>query len=72
MCDGHIVYQGAPHNVGSHFTGMFEFPRFCNPADIAMKILSINYPKKKEDEEYVQSLVANYNKENAAKEKEIS
>ena len=51
---------------------MFEFPRFCNPADIAMKILSINYPKKKEDEEYVQSLVANYNKENAAKEKEIS
>ena len=58
--------------MGSHFTGMFEFPRFCNPADIAMKILSINYPKKKEDEEYVQSLVANYNKENAAKEKEIS
>ena len=36
-----------------------------------MKILSINYPKKKEDEDYVQSLVANYNKENAAQEKEL-
>ena len=57
--------------MGTHFTGMFEFPRFCNPADIAMKILSINYPKKVEDEEYVQSLVTNYNKENAAMEKEL-
>ena len=46
MCDGHIVYQGPPQDVGAHFTGMFEFPKFCNPADVAMKILSINYPKK--------------------------
>ena len=51
---------------------MFEFPRFCNPADIAMKILSINYPKKQEDEAYVQRLVDNYKKENEAKEKELS
>ena len=58
--------------MGSHFTGMFDFPRFCNPADIAMKILSINYPKKQEDEAYVQRLVDNYKKENEAKEKELS
>ena len=57
MCDGHIVYQGPPKAVTQHFDGMFVFPKFANPADIAMKILSINYPKKPEDDKYVDSLV---------------
>lgn len=54
MCDGNIVYTGVPHGVPNHFATLnFEFPKFSNPADIAMKLLSINYPKKAEDEKYI-------------------
>ena len=64
MCDGNIVYQGPPHKVATHFDGMFSFPRYANPADIAMKILSINYPKQPADDLHVSSLVERYRKEN--------
>ena len=46
MCDGHIVYQGPPLEVPAHFAKAdISFPKFSNPADVTMKILSINYPK---------------------------
>ena len=65
MCDGNIVYAGVPQGVPNHFAGLkYEFPKYANPADIAMKLLSINYPKKDEDEKFVQDLVVNYKKEN--------
>ena len=31
--------------------------KFSNPADIFMKVLSLNYPKQKEDEDKVNQLV---------------
>lgn len=54
MCDGHIVYQGPPLEVPAHFAkGNLMFPKFANPADHAMKLLSVSYPKKDEDEAFV-------------------
>lgn len=54
MCDGHIVYQGPSYEVPSHFAkGDIIFKKFCNPADISMKILSINYPKQQADDDKV-------------------
>jgi hypothetical protein len=35
-------------------------PRFANPADFFMKVLSIRYPKQKEDEEKLAYLSRNY------------
>jgi len=73
MCDGNIVYSGVPQGVPNHFAGLkYEFPKFANPADIAMKILSINYPKKDEDEKFVQDLVDNYKKDNAGLDLDLS
>ena len=54
MCDGHIVYQGSPLEAPAHFAkGNLMFPKFTNPADHAMKLLSVSYPKKDEDEALV-------------------
>jgi len=47
MADGNIVYQGLANKAPSYLKSMgFEFGTFANPADIFMKILSINYPKR--------------------------
>ena len=54
MCDGNIVYQGPPLEVPAHFAkGELIFPKFTNPADYSMKILSVSYPKQPEDEVFV-------------------
>lgn len=56
MCDGHIVYQGEAKKSTEYFdkiaTSQYKFtcPRFANPADFFMKILSINYPIAEEDQ----------------------
>ena len=72
MFDGHIVYQGAPEKVPEHFAkGKIEFPKFKNPADVAMQVLSVKYPKTPEDDAYVQRLVKLYDAELKHKDKEI-
>ena len=64
MCDGHIVYQGSPLEAPAHFAkGNLMFPKFTNPADHAMKLLSVSYPKKDEDEALVQKVVKLYQDE---------
>jgi len=51
MCDGNIVYQGPPQEVPNYFSRLgIKFRPFCNPADIVMKELSVNYPKLEKDE----------------------
>jgi hypothetical protein len=35
-------------------------PRFANPADFFMKILTINYPKQVDDEKKIDFLLSNY------------
>ncbi len=50
MADGHIVYQGLANMTPEYFSKMgFDFNRFANPADVFMRILSVNYPKQEED-----------------------
>lgn len=64
MCDGHIVYQGPPKGVPEHFAKVqIDFPHFKNPADVAMKVLSIPYPKTQKEEVYIKSLVDLYDQE---------
>jgi ABC-type multidrug transport system ATPase subunit len=47
MCDGNIVYQGDAAKSPSYFRSIkYDMPRFANPADIFMKLLAINYPKR--------------------------
>ena len=54
MMDGYIVYQGSARDSTTYFLkrGM-SCPRSSNPADFYMRILSVNYPKHEEDENYI-------------------
>jgi hypothetical protein len=38
----------------------FVSSKFSNPADVFMKVLSINYPKKDEDNQKIEMLVSSY------------
>jgi|Laugresu1bdmlbsd_1035121.scaffolds.fasta_scaffold201250_1 hypothetical protein len=51
MADGNIVYQGQALESAEYFTVNLnaKSSKFANPADIFMKILSLNYPKTEED-----------------------
>jgi hypothetical protein len=51
MADGNIVYQGQAADSADYFRSLnFEFRKLANPADVFMRILSVNYPKQAEDE----------------------
>lgn len=61
MCDGHIVYQGKASDSSTYFKNInIPLPRFANPADFYMKILTINYPKQSNDEMKIEFMVNNY------------
>ena len=55
------MYQGDAKKSVNYFSMINRpVPRFCNPADFFMKILSINYPKQQADEEKLEYLNRNY------------
>lgn len=57
MCDGHTVYQGIANQSPGYFNQInYKMAQFCNPADVFMRILNINYPKQTEDEEKIKML----------------
>ena len=61
MCDGNIVYQGDAKKSVDYFKMINRpIPKFANPADYFMKLLSINYPKREEDFEKLEYLTRNY------------
>ena len=61
MADGNIIYQGLANQAPAYLKNMgFKFATFANPADVFMKILSINYPKQDKDLEKLDLLVTNY------------
>ena len=61
MADGYIVYQGDAKQSIQHFKMINRpVPRFANPADFFMKILSVKYPKTAEDEANLEDLNRNY------------
>jgi ABC-type multidrug transport system permease subunit len=61
MADGFIVYQGDAKLSIQHFRLINKpVPPFTNPADFFMKILSVRYPKRPEDEALLEDLNRNY------------
>lgn len=61
MTDGHIVYQGDAKKSVDHFKLINRpIPRFANPADYFMKVLTVRYPKRPEDEANVADLARHY------------
>lgn len=66
MTDGYIVYQGDAKKAVNYFSSIsddtyyFKCPTYANPCDFFMKILSINYPKEKEDDNKVAFLKEKY------------
>jgi hypothetical protein len=64
MADGHTVYQGLAYDSPTYFKELsYQGSKFSNPADIFMKALSINYPKKQEDEEKLEKMITKYQNE---------
>lgn len=61
MADGNIVYQGDAKASVKYFEGIgMPVPRFANPADFFMKVLSIKYPKEQEDLDKLEKLNRSY------------
>eukprot|EP00347_Sterkiella_histriomuscorum_P009468 403341097 len=61
MCDGHIVYQGEAKKSARYFDKIdIPCPKFANPADYFMRVLTVNYPKDTNDEKKVKFLVSSY------------
>ena len=61
MCDGYIVYQGLAKYSSQYFKSIgWEVPRMTNPADYYMTVLSISYPKSKQDLKKIKALKKNY------------
>jgi len=62
MADGHIVYQGDAKKSVQYFQMINRpVPKFTNPADYFMRLLSVNYPKQNADVEKLEYLNRNYN-----------
>jgi len=58
MVDGHIVYQGACAKSREYFDKIgYAVPKFSNPADFFLKLLSVNFPKTKEDIDKIENLL---------------
>lgn len=57
LSDGQAVYQGEAKQSAKYFRQLgFHMPRFCNPTDVYMRILAVNYPKDKVDIEKLKYL----------------
>lgn len=63
MADGYIVYQGPANKAPQYFAKLgYQSGKFSNPADVFMKVLSLNYPMQTEDHQKIELLVENYKK----------
>jgi ABC-type multidrug transport system ATPase subunit len=61
LADGYVAYQGDAKASIQHFKMInLPVPRFANPADYFMKVLSVKYPKTKEDDDKLEHLNRNY------------
>ena len=57
MAEGRIVYQGAASRSKSYFNKIgYPLPRYCNPADSFMKLLSTSFPPSEDDKKRIQTL----------------
>ena len=62
MAEGNIIYQGAASRSESYFRKCgYPLPRYKNPADSFMKILSISFPPTPEETSRFLVLIDSYN-----------
>ena len=63
MADGYIVFQGTIRAASRFFNINAQFSSKCvNPADLFMKLLTINYPKSQVDEAKIDRFARVYRK----------
>ena len=63
MADGHTVYQGEAAKSRGYFDSIgYQVPKFSNPTDFFLKLLSVSYPKTESDNQKIDSLLENYNR----------
>ena len=63
MADGNIVYQGIANRAPRYFAGCgYDVATFANPADIFMRIISVNYPKTEKDIKNIEKMIKDYKK----------
>ncbi|CDW76556.1 abc transporter family protein [Stylonychia lemnae] len=61
MCDGFIVFQGEAIKCERYFNKIgIPCPKYANPADYYMRVLTVNYPKEKNDIKKVIYLTSSY------------
>jgi hypothetical protein len=61
MCDGHIMYQGEAKESASYFKQVgIPCPKYANPSDFYMKVMTVDYPKTLSDEKKVAFLALKY------------
>lgn len=65
LADGNVVYQGVAKDSATYFNLTTAGKTRRNPCDYFMRELSINYPKKKEDEDKINKYTTKYNNEQA-------
>lgn len=62
------MYQGAASRSTSYFQKCgYSLPRFCNPADSFMKLLSASFPPTDEDSKRLKHLADEYKIRKSAK-----
>ena len=61
--DGYVVYQGLAIQVKNYFNSIGHgFKSFSNPADRAIALLSVDYPKTEETEQKIKAFADSYEK----------
>ena len=67
LADGHVVYQGSARESGHYFNmqAKGKLGLLRNPCDFFMRELSINYPKKKADDDKIAFYLGKYQDEQA-------
>ena len=61
MMDGYVVYQGGAKESADYFeVSKNAKSKKINPCDYFMQELSVNYPKKKADNENIAKWVSKY------------
>ncbi|CDW80485.1 abc transporter family protein [Stylonychia lemnae] len=61
MCDGNIVFQGEAMKCSRYFDKIgIPCPKYANPADYYMRVLTVNYPKEQNDIKKVNYLTSSY------------
>lgn len=61
LVDGHIVYSGSAKKSVKYFASIgYDCPRYANPADFYMRLLTLEFPKAQKDNEKIELFLFHY------------